>query len=116
MLTPIDIIQRNLSVGCPVVSKVPMRRPGVFVRVDMAAPRRINLIQYRVQIIIQVYGDELEEVLDTMWRVQSQLEVLDVVDPVVCGWDEITGPVEFADPDIAQHRWQMTGELLFVVD
>ena len=47
MLTPIEIVMRNLDPGCPVVSKVPVDRPGLFVRVDMGAPDRISLVQYR---------------------------------------------------------------------
>ena len=45
MFTPIEIVMRNLDPGCPVVSKVPKDRPGLFVRVDMGAPDRISLVQ-----------------------------------------------------------------------
>ena len=53
MFTPIEIVMRNLDPGCPVVSKVPKDRPELFVRVDMGAPDRISLVQYRTQIIIR---------------------------------------------------------------
>ena len=116
MLTPIEIVMRNLDPGCPVVSKVPIDRPGLFVRVDMGAPERISLVQYRTQMIIQVYGDDLEQVLTTIFGLQSQLETMDMKDPLVSGWEESTGAVEFPDPDIPQHRWQMTGELYSTFD
>ena len=116
MLTPIEIVMRNLDPGCDVVSKVPTARPELFVRVDMGAPERISLIQYRTQIIIQVYGDDLEEVLRTIFGLQPQLETMDMRDPLVSGWEESTGAVEFADPDIPQHRWQLTGDLYTTFD
>ena len=116
MYTPIEIVMRNLDPGCPVVSKVPVDRPELFVRVDMGAPDRISLVQYRTQIIIQVYGDDLEQVLQTIFNLQPQLETMDMKDPLVSGWEESTGAVEFPDPDIPQHRWQMTGELYSTFD
>ena len=116
MVTPIEIVMRNLDPGCPVVSKVPTNRPGLFVRVDMGAPDRISLVQYRTQIIIQVYGDDLEQVLKTIFGLQPQLETMDMKDPLVSGWEESSGAVEFPDPDIPQHRWQMVGELYSTFD
>lgn len=116
MLTPTDIVMRNLDPGCPVVSKVPTERPSLFVRIDMGAPDRISLIQYRTQIIVQVYGDDLEEVLRTIFDLQPQLESMDMKDPLVSGWEESTGAVEFADPDIPQYRWQFTGDLYTTLD
>ena len=77
MFTPIEIVMRNLDPGCPVVSKVPTVRPELFVRVDMGAPDRISLVQYRTQIIIQVYGDDLEQVLKTIFGLQPQLETME---------------------------------------
>ena len=94
----------------------PKDRPELFVRVDMGAPDRISLVQYRTQIIIQVYGDDLEQVLKTIFSLQPQLETMDMKDPLVSGWEESTGAVEFPDPDIPQHRWQMTGELYSTFD
>ena len=110
------ILDWNLDPGCPVVSKVPVDRPELFVRVDMGAPDRISLIQYRTQIIIQVYGDDLEQVLTTIFGLQPQLETMDMKDPLVSGWEESSGAVEFPDPDIPQHRWQMVGELYSTFD
>src|SRR5699024_3651116 len=107
---------RNLDPGCPVVSKVPIDRRGLFVRVDMGAPDRISLVQYRTQIIIQVYGDDLEQVLKTIFRLLSQLKTMDMKDPLVSGWEESSGEVEFPDPDIPQQLWQMVGELYSTFD
>ena len=116
MFTPIEIVMRNLDPDCPVVSKVPTERPSLFVRIDMGAPDRISLVQYRTQIIVQVYGDDLEQVLQTIFNLQPQLETMDMRDPLVSGWDESTGPVDFADPDIPQYRWQLTGDLYTTLD
>lgn len=118
MLTPIEIVQRNLRrvVSVPAVSKVPRDRPHLFVRVDMGAPQRINLIQYRTQIIVQVYGDDQGEVIDLLFSLQPHLENMDITDPLVSGWEEDTGPVEFPDPDIPQFRWQLVGQLFHTLD
>lgn len=96
-------------------TKVPTSRPPLFIRVDMGAPQRNNIIQYQTQIIIQVYGDDLSAVLDTIFGVQAYLESMDMIDPLVSGWDEETGPVEFPDPDIPQHRWQLVGQLYHTI-
>lgn len=118
MITPIEIVRRNLAPYAivPVVSKVPMERPPLFIRVDMGAPQRTSLIQYRTLIIVQVYGDDLDQVLDLLFALQPALEYMDVVDPLVSGWEEDTGPVEFPDPDISQFRWQLTGNLYHTID
>lgn len=111
MITPIEVVQRNLNVGYPVVSKVPTTRPNTFVRVDMSAPNRNNLIQYRTLMIIQVYSTDLGTAIDLFDQIQEQLEDMALGDPFVSGWVESTGPHEFPDPDISMHRWQLTGEL-----
>ena len=111
MITPIEVVQRNLQVGFPVVSKVPTSRPDTFVRVDMSAPNRNNLLQYGTLMIIQVYSTDLGVAIDLFDQIIPQLEDMPVVDPLVSGWEENTGPHEFPDPDISQFRWQMTGQL-----
>lgn len=118
MITPIEIVQRNLRpyAGVPVVSKVPTTRPDLFIRVDMGAPQRETLVSYHTMIIVQVYGTDLEQVLDTIFGLQPRLEAMDVTDPLVLGWEEETGPVDFPDPDIPQHRWQLVGQLTHSLD
>lgn len=111
MITPLEVVQRNLNVPCPVVSKVPASRPDTFVRVDMAAPNRRNLIQYGTLMIVQVYSVDLGTAIDLFDVIIPQLEHMSAVDPLVSGWEELTGPHELPDPDIDQHRWQLTGQL-----
>lgn len=113
VITPIEVVQRNLvSTGLTVVSKVPADRPDSFIRVDMAPPRRNNLIQYATGIIVQVYSTSLGTAIDTFDSVQADLEHMAAVDPLVSGWEEQNGPYEFPDPDLPDvHRWQMTGQL-----
>lgn len=120
MLTPIELVQRNLRSYFPnvdVVSKVPAKRPDFFLRVDMGAPARTNLIQYRTLIIIQAYGVDSGEVIDSLFKASDVVENLDMLDPLVSGIDELTGPVELADPDLSSvHRWQFTFQLYSTLD
>lgn len=111
MITPIEVVQRNLEVPYPVVSKVPASRPDTFVRVDMSAPNRRNLIQYGTLMIVQVYSVDLGMAIDLFDLIIPQLEAMPAVDPLVSGWEENNGPHDFPDPDIGHHRWQMTGQL-----
>lgn len=114
MILPDEIVLRNLvpAVDVPVVTKVPRDRPGVFVRVDMGAPQRINLVQYRTLIVVQVYAPDDTTAIDVLVHLQGHLEVMDMRDPLVSGWDEETGPVPFPDPDLDNvARWQITGVL-----
>lgn len=120
MITPIEIVQRNLRPyfpGVDVVSKVPTVRPDFFFRIDMGAPARINLIQYRTLIIIQVYSTDLGQVIDSLFEASDVAENLSMLDPLVSGVDDLTGPVELEDPDIPHvHRWQFTFQLYSTLD
>lgn len=116
MITPIEIIQQHLRthLDLPVVSKVPEPRPDLFIRIDMAAPQRINLAQYQTGIIVQVYGQSLDETIDTLFHTHQILETIVYRDDV-SGWAETTGPHEFPDPDIETFRWQLTGQLTHTI-
>ena len=120
MLTPIEIVQRNLRPyfpGVSVGSKVPAERPDFFFRVEMGSPARINLIQYRTLIIVQAYGSDLGRVIDSLFEASDVAENLSMLDPLVSGVDDLTGPVELEDPDIPQvHRWQFTFQLYSTLD
>lgn len=113
-MLPDEIVMRNLRkvTDLEVVPQVPQDRPETFIRVDMGAPQRINLIQYRTLIVVQVYAPDDTTAIETLLHLQGHLEVMDMQDPLVSGWDEETGPVPFPDPDIPHvARWQMTGVL-----
>lgn len=112
MITGIEIMQAALreQTKVPVVSKVPRPRPEVFIRVDQAAPRALSPVQDRVRIIVQVYGSDLEQVLNLCGLVRHTLSNLEGLAPSCFGTDDIEGPVEFPDPDIPNvYRWQITG-------
>nr|DAP87462.1 MAG TPA: tail completion protein [Caudoviricetes sp.] len=113
MLTGIELVQQVCRglVDVPVVSKVPMKRPELFVRVDSGAPRRINPLQDQVRIIVQVYGVDLEQVIETAHDLHEALLDISVLHSYAFGWDVDTGPYEFPDPDIPDHRWQFSGTL-----
>lgn len=115
MLTSIEVVANWLRprLTCPVVSKVPTERPDLFVRVDSGAPSQDTLISSETLIIVQVYGTDLEMVLDTIFKAQTALTTIDT-QPAVLGWEQETREVEFPDPDlVACHRWQFTGWLTF---
>lgn len=119
MVTAVELVIRSLAgvVAVPVVSKVPAKRPPVFVRVEQAAPASFSPSHDRVMVIVQVYGEHarLEEVLHTIGVCRDFLrfEISQVV-PLVVGYSEVSGPVEFLDPDIADTytRWQLVGNVI----
>lgn len=112
MVTPIEVVQAVLgdAVQCDVVTKVPVNRPELFVRVDQSAPQVLSPIHQRAQVFVQVYGPTSEAALDMAFRVRERLMDASSIHPKCFGVDEITGPSELPDPDI-QHvaRWQVTG-------
>lgn len=119
MVTALELVISALRqvVGVPVVSLVPRNPPPVFVRVEQAAPVGFSPSHDRVMIIAQVYGEQtrLEEVLRTIGVCRDFLrfELSNVV-PQLVGFNEISGPVEFPDPDIADThtRWQLVGNVI----
>ena len=115
LVTPIEVVANWLRprVSCPVVSKVPAKRPDLFVRVDSGAPNQDTLVSSETLIIVQVYGVDLEQVLATIEEAQNILATIDT-QPAVLGWEQETREVEFPDPDLVGcHRWQFTGWLNF---
>lgn len=115
LVTPIEVVANWLrpQLSCPVVSKVPAKRPDLFVRVDSGAPNQDTLISTQTLMIIQVYGTDLEQVLHTIDQAQEAMALIDLKDAVL-GWEPQTREVEFPDPDLVDwHRWQFTGWLNF---
>lgn len=116
MLTALDIVVSHITrkVDVHVSRKVPMDRPDLFVRVDQGAPFMPNPITETNIVFVQVYGEDLEEVLDLIGAVRELLADLDMIDDRVQGWAETEGPHEYPDPDLQQAiRWQLAGELSF---
>lgn len=110
-MTPIELVQHacRLVTDVPVVSKVPMERPPLFVRVDQAAPRVLSPVHQRCRVMVQVYGQDLEEVLELSDQLRRQLEDFDMCHDRAFGSEEIDGPVDFQDPDSPEiQRWQIT--------
>lgn len=111
MITPLEVVIGHLAthVNCPVVSKVPMDRPDLFIRVNCGAVNQDTLISTQTLMIIQVYGTDLEQVLHTIEQAQEAMALIDLKDAVL-GWEPQTREVEFPDPDLVDcHRWQFTG-------
>lgn len=117
MTTASEIVVPHLAgaLDVPVVFKVPRNRPHTFVRVDQGAPRRINLVQLQATVIVQAYAPTMSKAVGLAEDCYRCLEMLDHLD-VVSGWGGQSGPYEFPDPDIACHRWQTTGELIYTPD
>lgn len=119
MVTVLELVINALRTvtGVPVVSLVPVARPPVFVRVEQAAPSAISPAHDRVMIIVEVYGQHprLEQVLDIVATCRDYLRFqLDHDVPQIVGYSEVSGPVEFPDPDIAEThtRWQIVGNVI----
>ena len=118
MVTALELAISALRgvVGVPVVSLVPRHPPPLFVRVEQAAPQAFSPAHDRVMIIVQVYGQhpQLEQVLDIVATCRDYLRFqLDHDVPAIVGYSEVSGPVEFPDPDIAEThtRWQIVGNV-----
>lgn len=104
---------RSQADGLPVVTKVPMQRPGVFVVVTNPALHRHNLITDRALVIVQVYAPTRGQAVDLIGRLREALIDIDAHIDGVFGWQEQAGPVEFADPDCPEiARYQLSGYLL----
>lgn len=100
----------------PVFSKVPTERPVLFCRVDQGTPRMVNPITEQSIVFIQVYGGELEEVLDHIGAIRNHFRDLDTHDLRVQGWEEAEGPHEVPDPDLSEVvRWQIAGVLSYTI-
>jgi len=116
VITPIEIVQRNIHSEFPVGMKVPRDSFDTFIRVDMSAPQRINELQYETLIIVQVYARSQGVAIDSFDGIQADLEDMPAKDDLVSGWMENTGPYPFPDPDTSEHyRWQMTGTLYHTI-
>lgn len=113
MVTAVELVIHALAsvVNCDIGTKVPNPRPDLFVRVEQAAPVAYSPSHDKAMIIVQVYGVNLEDVLDTIGQCRNFLR-FDIQSAAgLVGWDEASGPVEFPDPDLdgQVHRWQMAG-------
>lgn len=116
MVTALELVIEVLAeaTGLPVSSKVQREASGVFLRVEQAAPTAFSPSHDKTMIIVQVYGPhtQLEDILETIGKCRDFLrfELADQV-PAIVGWDEVSGPVEFPDPDIQDTyaRWQFVG-------
>lgn len=97
----------------PVATKVPMKPPDLFVRLDPSSPKATSPVAEDTLIAVQVYGQDQEKVINLIGAIR--LLLMDEVftqDPKIVWWQEETGPHDFPDPDNADvYRWQMTGVL-----
>lgn len=105
----IDALSERFDVFVTV--KVPEERPSLFVRLDASSPKAVSPVVEETLIAVQVYGQDLEEVLALIQQIRFFL--LDEIyshAPDVIWWQEEAGPHDFPDPDIQpEHRWQLTG-------
>lgn len=99
--------------GIEVVSKVPMDRPDLFVRIDQGVPVAKSPGTEEATVAIQVYGTDLERVLTVIHQIRFfMLDKVYSDVPQVYDWDEIQGPHDFPDPDLTDvFRWQISGTL-----
>lgn len=99
--------------GLPVTTLVPMDRPDLFIRVDFANGRADTPITETRLVAIQVYGTDLDEVVELAYNLRMFLmDRVYATSPKIVWWDEQAGPHEFPDPDLdTVYRWQITGNL-----
>lgn len=114
LIAVISALKSHLKL--PVASKVPAKRPGgVFVRVEAAPQTAYSPAHDRTLVIVQVYGPHTEagDVLKVVTQCRDFLRFHLPQDGGIIAWEEVTGPVEFLDPDLAatHTRWQFTGYL-----
>lgn len=118
MITATHLVKQALEkvVDVTVCTKVPRARPKVFVRIEQSAPVAYSPSHDRTVVIVQVYGSiaNQKKVLDIIGACRDYLRFSVTKDiPEVVGWQEISGPVEFPDPDLDDTtvRWQFVGTL-----
>lgn len=118
-ITAIELVQAQLRREIPglvVVSKVPTKTPKLFVRVDQSAAYQQSLITGRSYATVQVYGADLEQVIDTADTASEALNDIALNDARALDWQRDTLPQEFPDPELStMHRWQFTGQLIHLL-
>lgn len=118
MILPAERLLAAIRVRFPGV-KAGIRLPryespgAVFIRVDPAGATKSTPVSEETMFAVQVYGADLEEVLETMGDLRDFLDRdVYVGDPSILWWSEMTGPHDFPDPDVDDvERWQLTGVL-----
>lgn len=99
--------------GVDTFTKVPMKRPDMFIRVDFGAGKTLTPASERRLVAVQIYGKNPTQVTELAYKLR--LFLMDSVythSDKVLWWDEQAGPHEWPDPDLTTtHRWQITGDL-----
>lgn len=105
--------QLRAETGLDVVTKVPIDRPDLFVRVDFGSGKAVTPASEERLTAVQVYGEDYDEVVELIYALRMYLrERVYTQSPKILWWEEQAGPHEWADPDIpAVTRWQITGNL-----
>jgi hypothetical protein len=108
----------DTALTLPVSTKVPLERPNKFVTVGRAGGSRPNLVTDTVRLLCQVYWlstdlgvgnveDTCNEAIAALQDAQGTL----VLEAFIRGFDNISGPVDFPDPDVPDmERWQFQGD------
>lgn len=117
-LTPDLIVQSVIRrhTDLDVTSKEPRVMPDAMIRVDMGPPNRTSLDGADTLIIVQAYGLAKKPTVELLTHLSHVLEAELPLEPDVFGWDSLTLPHDFPDPDLAHHRWQFTGHLFHTLD
>lgn len=107
----LESLHREL--GVKVFTKVPMKRPNTFIRVDLGPGKNASPVAEQRLVAVQVYSTDVETVTDLVYKTRFYL--MDRVyqdSPKVLWWEEESGPHEWPDPDLTSvFRWQITGNL-----
>jgi hypothetical protein len=107
------------ALALPVSTKVPIERPNKFVVVGRGGGgSRPNLVTDVPRLIVQVYWltsdlgvGNVEATCNTAIAALQNAQGTLVLEAFVRGFDNITGPFDFPDPDVPDmERWQFQGD------
>lgn len=114
-VTPVERLMAALrnEFDVRVATQLPRNHSGLFIRVDPAGSKSLTPASEQSLCTVQVYGDDLDSVLDLIYRVRFFLtDVVYSRDDNILWWAEETGPHNFPDPDTTEfYRWQLVGLL-----
>lgn len=107
----LNVLREEFNID--VVTRVPVDRADMFIRVDYANGKANSPITEVRTVAVQVYGHDFDEVVKLSYRLRMfLLDRVYATSPKIVWWEEEAGPHEFPDPDLdTVHRWQITGNL-----
>ena len=114
-VTPVEHLLTALRkvLDVPIYTKVPMHPEDLFLRLDVTSNEMTSPSSQETTIAVQTYGVDQDDTINLMGALRFILaDEIYARNPKILWWEELTGPVEFPDPDTDNHyRWQLTGTM-----